>query len=239
MMTGTTDGHRQPQPQLLSKSDKTVFYINYIAEFAAFATGISLYSKLSPVSYRLLVFVLFLTVVNEGCSYFGFYYSIGVNKGYFYNGFFLTELIAFFFIFRTIYFEDRYKRAAQWIILPAVPTAIFFLFRSGLHSFSPMFINVISIALIAFGLLYVHSVYKLERVHRLRSDPAFWLSLGVVLVNFFLLLFANATYVDAFRTDPTSAFVFRLLNTIGNIFYYGCLILCFVCSYSLHRRAGI
>lgn len=239
MMTGMTDGLRQPQPKLLSNSDKTLFYINYIIEFAAFATGISLYSRLSPVSYRLLVLVLFLTVVNEGCSYFGIYHSIGVNKGYFYNGFFLVELIALFFVFKTIYFEDKYRQIAQWIILLAVPVAIFFLLRSGLHSFSPMFINVISTALITFGLLYVHSVYKLERVHRLRLDAGFWLSVGVVLVNFFLLLFANATYVDAFRTDPTSAFVFRLLNTTGNILYYGCLIICFVCSYSLHRRAGI
>ena len=65
-----------------------MFGITFLLEIVALLTGIILLKQISPNSYKLIVLLLALTVVNEGLSHYGVYKKIGVSKVYFYNLFF-------------------------------------------------------------------------------------------------------------------------------------------------------
>lgn len=72
--------------------------------------------------------------------------------------------------------------------------------------------------MIGFGFIYYQNVFKLKQVYFFRKDPLFWLSTGVIFVNFLHLLFVNAVFIESFRNNQSSGDVFKVLNTIGNIF---------------------
>ena len=215
-----------------------MFYISYSFEIAALITGLILYFKLRPVIFRLLVILLIITVLNEGLSFFKFYKNAGVDKSYFYNFFFVVELITFFLIYKLNYKYKRHQEILTFIFLFSVFFAFLFFMVKGVGVFNPFFINAISLGLIGFGFFYYYTLYNSEEITTIKTNPLFWLSTGIIIVNFIHLLFVNATFVESFRNNPTSKEVFRIINTAGNIFYYSCIITCFICSSRFHKPDG-
>ncbi len=218
-----------------------MFYISYIFEFLAFATGLVFLKKIRPVAYRLVIVVLFATVINEGLAYFKVYNRIGINKSYFYNSFFIGEMILFFLVFYFFYKKNSSKKnllIASILFTICIALSVFFLFQNGIGRFNPFFLNPICICLIGFGFLYYNYIYNIKKVINLKTDAIFWFSTGLIIVNFIHLLFVNAVFIDSFRNNPNSKEIFSTLNTIGNIFYYSCFIISFICSSPSRRPAG-
>lgn len=216
-----------------------MFQISFFSEILALAFGLSYYFKLKPVVLRLLVPLLLITVLNEGFAFFRVYSSAGLNKNHFYIGFFLLEMMIFFYVFRSWFKEDKKsKKLADLIFLISVVLSVFTLFMWGYNKLNPFFLNVVCLCMIGFGFLYYRFVFRINKVYFFRKDPMFWLSSGVVFVNFLHFLFVNAVFIDSFRNNRSSAEVFQVLNTIGNLFYYGCIIIAFICSSRYPRQVG-
>lgn len=216
-----------------------MFYINFTFEILALAAGLVLFYKIKPVVLRLLIPLLLITVVNEGLAYYKVYTAAGLNKTHFYIGFFLLEMLIFYCIYRSWFNQERKnKKLASLIFLCSVLLSIFTLFMWGYNKLNPFFLNVVCLCMIGFGFLYYRFVFRINKVFLFRKDPMFWLSTGVVFVNFLHFLFVNAVFIDSFRNNNSSAEVFQVLNTIGNIFYYGCIIIAFICSSRYPRQVG-
>lgn len=216
-----------------------MFYISFISEILALVTGLILFKQVKPVALRLLIPILIFTVINEGLAYFKVYSKEGINKSYIYNCFFLAEVIIFFLIFYLSFHKSKYKTAALLIFGLSIVAAIFFLSTKGAGKFNPYFLNVVCFCLLGFGVCYYSFIYYSPEAYNIRKDPLFWFSTGIIIVNFIHLLFVNATFIESFRNNASSKQVFQTLNTIGNVFYYGCIITSFLCSSKYHRPAGI
>ena len=216
-----------------------MFYINFILEILAFGTGLILYYKIKPVIIRMLIPLLLITVANEGFSYFKIYANAGLNKTHFYIGFFLLQMLLFYIVYKGWFREDKKsKKWTDFIFLSSILLSVFTLFMWGYHKLNPFFLNVVCLCMIGFGFLYYRFVFRINKVYFFRKDPMFWLSSGVVFVNFLHFLFVNAVFIDSFRNNRSSAEVFQVLNTIGNFFYYGCIIIAFICSSRYPRQVG-
>ena len=204
-----------------------MFYISYFFEFFAFAIGLYYFWKIRPVVYRYVILVLFITIVNEALAYFKVYDNAGVNKSYFYNSFFLIELIIFYLIFYFFYKQYNYKKymhISSILFIISTGTAIFFLISKGVGKFNPFFLNTTCFCLICLGFLYYHFIYKANKVVILKKNSLFWFSTGLIIVNFIHLLFVNATFIESFRNNPNSKEIFSILNTIGNAFIIAVLL---------------
>lgn len=216
-----------------------MFYINFTFEILAVATGLVFFFKIKPVVLRLLIPLLLITVVNEGLAYYKVYAAAGLNKTHFYIGFFLLQMLLFYIVYKGWFREDKKsKQLTDFIFLSSILLSVFTLFMWGYQKLNPFFLNVVCLCMIGFGFLYYRFVFRINQVYFFRKDPMFWLSTGVVFVNFLHFLFVNAVFIDSFRNNKSSAEVFQLLNTIGNIFYYGCIIIAFICSSRFHKQVG-
>lgn len=216
-----------------------MFYISYIAEILALAAGLLFYFKMKPAVLRLLVPLLFVTVLNEGFAYFKVYANSGLNKTHFYIGFFFLEMICFYFIFYKWFKEEKVSRMlTRGIFIISMILAIVSIAVKGGNKLNPFFLNAVCLCMIGFGILYYRFVFQKKQVYFFRKDPMFWLATGMIFVNFIHLMFVNAVFIESFRKNPASADVFKVLNAIGNIFYYGCIIIAFICSSRFPRRVG-
>lgn len=216
-----------------------MFYINFSVEIMALAAGLLYYFKIRPAVLRLLVPLLLLTVINEGLAYYKVYANAGLNKTHFYIGFFFLEMICFFFVYHKWFkHEGSSKKSVSFIFFITMLLAVISIFVWGGNKLNPFFLNAVCLCMIGFGILYYRFVFQRKQVYFFTKDPMFWLSTGAIFVNFIHLLFVNAVFIDSFRKNPSSAFVFQVLNTIGNIFYYGCIIITFICSSRFHKQVG-
>ncbi len=214
------------------------FLINYSLELSAFLTGLMLYRKLQPGIFKLLVLLLFFTVVNEGLSYLGFYTQIHVKKTLIYAIFFIIECIIFWRLFAV-----KQKAGKRWfyhsIFLAALILQVFFLFRYGYKQMNSPFLNVICCYTIFLGISYYYKLYTEQKYFDITKDPFFWLATGIIIVNFVHLFYVNAIFLNVFRNDPNRFKIFKNLNTIGNVIYYPLLIKALLCSSKLQKQATI
>lgn len=214
----------------------TTFLINYSLELAAFLTGLVLYRKLQPGIFKLLVFLLFITVVNEGLSYRGFYAQIHVKKTLIYAIFFIVECIAFWIMFR-----GKRTKQSQWlydiVFAVAIALQVFFLFYYGYQRMNSPFLIVVCGYVIFLGLNYYYRLYSSEKYFDIKKDPFFWLATGMIIVNCIHLFYVTAIMLKTFGNDPSRIFIFKNLNTIGNVIYYPLLIKALVCSSKLQKQA--
>lgn len=215
-----------------------MFYLTYVFEILAVLTGLIFFSKIKPVTYRLIVPVLLLTVFNEGFAHYGLYRSWGLPKLFFYSIFFLIQIISYSAIYYQNIRTGKLKNTVVLICIISVVSAIVFLRLYGLFNFNPYFIDIIALGLVLMASLYLYSLQQNDKVYYPGRDPLFWFSVALIIVNFFLLLFVNAVFVDAFKNDKNSQEIFSTLNSIGNVFYYGCIIISILCSTRLLRPVG-
>jgi len=215
-----------------------MFYTTYVLEILALLTGLAFYIKIRPVIYRLIVPILLLTVLNEGLAYFKMYEQWKQPKLLFYNIFFIIQLIVFSFIHYATYAEQKYKNIVAGIGLVSLITGMIFLIVHGAVKFNPYFLDAIAAGLILIACVYLYYLQAKGKIYHLKRDPFFWFSNALIIGNFFLLLFVNAVFIDSFRADPNSREIFETLNTIGNVFYYSCIIIGILCSSLSLRRVG-
>ncbi len=212
------------------------FHLNYFLELSAFLTGLALYRKLQPGSFKLLVLLLFLTVVNEGLAYWGVYSKIPVKKTLVYAIFFIIECTVLWRIFAV-----KQKAKTQWVyhgvFLLAISLQLFFLFRYGYQRMNSPFLNVVCCFAVFLGVSYYYKLYAAQQYTDITKDPYFWLATGIIIVNFVHLFYVNAILLNAFRNDPNRFTIFKNLNTIGNVIYYPLLIKALLCSSKLQKQA--
>jgi hypothetical protein len=212
------------------------FLINYSLELAAFLTGLVLYRKLQPGVFKLLVFLLFITVVNEGFSYRGVYAQIHVKKTLVYAIFFILECTIFWLMFRGNKSKQN-QLLYNIIFLLAITLKLFFLSRYGYQRMNSPFLIVVCCYVIFLGINYYYKLYSGEKYFDIKKDPFFWLATGVIIVNCIHLFYVTAIMLKTFGNDPDRVFIFKNLNTIGNIIYYPLLIKALICSSKLQKRA--
>ena len=186
--------------------------------------------------YRMFVFFLFFTIINEGLSHYKIYSSYHLNKLVFYNAFFFLQFIIINIILIVSSPPNKYIRAICMIFM--IGAAILLLY-SGFSVLSPDFITVICIGLIVLPFSYLFLSYSKGNISNLRHDSLLFFSVGLIVTQFLLLLYINAKRIDSFKSDSNSLLIFRLFNTIGNIIYYLLIIYSFICTSIFRRRAGI
>lgn len=214
-----------------------MFETTFTLEVLAFLTGLSFYKKVKPVPYRLMIFLLFITVINEGLSHYGLYSKYRFNKLMFYNCFFLLQAT----IIGVVYFSSYSIKRAKFLFYLFVLLVIFgllMLFRDGIGVLNPDYISAICLAIVILGLYYLYYIYMYGNIINLRIDSMFWFTIGLTIAHFILLFYINAKRIESFRDDKNSLIIFRSLNTVGNIFYYLCIIYSFICGSIFRQRAG-
>lgn len=213
-----------------------MFELTYILENIALASGIIFFRLISPASYRLIVLLMLLTVLNEGMSHYGFYKNMGISKIVFYNIFFLLEYI----IVAIIYLPEVYsKKFYLTFFFIGLLLCILSLHSEGIALLSPNFISIVCIGLVLFPLFYLTELSRRNEIVQFKFHSLFFFSIGIIVAQLFLLFYINAKRVESFRNDNSALFLFRMLNTIGNIIYYLCICYSFLCKYIYQKRAGI
>jgi hypothetical protein len=214
-----------------------MFYISYFFECSALLTGLWLLKQPQHFSLKLLTILLLITVINEGFSYFGFYRSIGLNKTYAYETFFILQSLVFYLLFYNSLPQKKQKLATTVISIFLILCQIIALFIRGTNKLNAYFLNFVCIHMIFLGFIYYNHIYTINKVHKIYKDPFFWIATGMLIVNFIHLFFVNATLIKSFANNLASKSIFKSLNTFGNIFYYSLLIYSLICSSKFQKRA--
>lgn len=213
-----------------------MFEITFGLEILAFFTGLIYYKQINPVIYRLLIPFLLITVLNEGFSHYGLYTKLGLRKVIFYNVFFFVEMLVVGIIYLSVLGKRKLLFGSVFTLINVV--AIVLLIKNDIQKISPDYISVICITLIVFGICYLYDLYISNKKLRLKGDPLFWFTIGLIVAQFLLFFFINAKRIESFKNDKSSLMIFRLFNTIGNIFYYLCICYSFICTSLFQRRVG-
>ncbi|MBI3139723.1 MAG: hypothetical protein HYZ15_14185 [Sphingobacteriales bacterium] len=213
-----------------------MFEITFVLEIMAFITGLVFFKKIGPAPYRLAVFLLGITVLNEGLSHYGVYRHSGWNKIIFYQGFFLVEYIIIGIIFISVI---RNRKSALLLMLADLFVSCFFLSREGAAVFNVNYITAICTGLLLLSVFYLTELVYANQVIDLKAHSLFIFSVGLIVAQLFLLFYVNAKRVESFRNDPHAIGVFRLLNLMGNLVYYLCICYSFICGLLYPRRVGI
>ncbi len=213
-----------------------MFGITFLLEIVALLTGIILLKQISPNSYKLIVLLLALTVVNEGLSHYGVYKKIGVSKVYFYNLFFLIE----FLFVGIIYFPVIKSKRIYILIAISCLSLLFLLLReSGLGIMNPDYISVICLGLVFFSVYYLLELIYRDVIVNVKSDPLFFFSIGLIAAQLLLFFYINAKRVDSFRNDAYAIEIFRVFNLAGNVIYYLSICYSFLCTLIFPKQDGI
>lgn len=205
-------------------------------ECSAFLVGLWLSKQLQPFVFRLLVLLLFITVFNEAASFFGFYKLYSISSSYMYNIFFIIQSLFFWQIFRKQFEQKKYQVVLNYGSLVLITLQIVSLYFWGAKKFNPWFLNIVCFQMVFIASLYFISIYSGNRIMNVFRSPFFWLSTGLIFVNIVHWFFVNATFIKSFTNSPSSAIVFKSLNTIGNVVYYSLIIYAFICSSRLLKR---
>jgi hypothetical protein len=213
-----------------------MFYLSFFFELIAFATGLWLFKKLQPRSFKLLVMLLFITVLNEAFSFWRVYQSIGVSKNYFYTGFFFLQSVFFWNLFRDAFLDFRYKYFLNFLSIFFILGMISSIIIGGAEKLNPVFKNFVCLHIISIGGLYYYYIYNSNKISSFLNEPFFWLATGIILVNFINLFFVNAVFIKSFVQNPSSKIIYKILNTFGNIVYYSLIIYAFICSSRFQKR---
>jgi hypothetical protein len=215
-----------------------MFYTTFALEILALVTGLVFFLRIRPVIYRMIIIVLLLSVVNEGLAHYKVYQQWNVPKYIFYNIFFLVELLVFSVIFFSGLRDGNYRKKILTIAIAGILSAGLAIWMNGFVTFNPFMIDAVVVSVIFQAGLYLYMRNAGEKVYNLASDPLFWFSSGVILVNVFLLLAINATFIDTFKADSMSGSIISTLNTIGNLVYYAFIIISMLCSFRSPRLVG-
>lgn len=211
-----------------------MFEITYSLEILSFLTGLVFFKKINPPVYRLFVFFLFVTILNETLSYYKFYASHNLNKLTFFNLFFLLQFI----IIGIIYSIASSNKFVRLFFGMALLISLYLLFKTGLTVLSPDYITAICVGLIILAFSYLFILYSNGDISNLKNNSLLFFSIGLVVAQFLLLLYINAKRIDSFKSDINSLLLFKLFNTIGNIIYYLLVIYSFICTSIFRRQAG-
>jgi len=214
------------------------FYISFLLELMALAAGLIYYKRMHPAALRLLVPFLLITCLIEGFAYFGLFRNSGLNKNYFYAGFFLLQLYVFWRVFVCMINRDRYIHFLNLVFSISLFLSVFTLSVWGAEKLNPYFLNVVCLCMISYGFAYYYLIYNSRDIRHFRKEPLFWISTGIIFVNFIHLLFVNVTFIESFRRSATNTEVFKILNSAGNLVYYSCIIYGFICSSKFLKQAG-
>jgi hypothetical protein len=207
-----------------------MFYVSYFFECAALLAGFVLLSRLQHFFLEALIILLLITVINEGCSYFGVYRTLNFNKNYAYEVFFIIQSVIFYLIFNQALPLKTHKQIITAVTICLISFQLLALILVGFDKLNPYFLNFVCIHMIFIGFMYYYYVYNTNKIINIYNDPFFWIATGLVLVNFIHLFFVNATLIKSFANNPSSKSIFKSLNTFGNILYYSLLIYAFICS---------
>jgi hypothetical protein len=198
--------------------------------------GLLLFNKLQPPVLQLLVFLLLATVINEGFSFFGFYKDWKINKAYMYIAFFILQSLVFWALFYQPLAKVKHRQILNYCSSIIIALQVVALVKYGAGKFNPWFLNLTCLHMIFIGSLYFNFIYSGPKITDAFKGPFFWLSAGIIFVNFIHLFFVNATLIKAFSDNPSSALVFKYLNTFGNVVYYSLIIYAFICSSKSQKR---
>jgi hypothetical protein len=215
-----------------------MFEVNFGLEILAMLTGLIFFRKIKPVIYRLLVPFLFISVLNEGLTQYGFYARMNWDKKVVFNFYFLLEFIVIGIIYLVVLYRHKARKQLFIFFILALIVQVVFLVAGGLSPLNPDHVSVGCAALIIFDFYYLHSIYTSEKLLNLRSNPLFWFSIGLIISQFLLLFFINAIRIDSFRKDSSSMTIFQALNTLANFIYYLCICYSFLCTF-LYSRSSL
>jgi hypothetical protein len=216
-----------------------MFKVTFLMEVCALFTGIIFFKKILPVIYRIMVFLILITVANESCSYFGLYRQLSLNKLFFYNPFILTQYLVICFIYlKSGIFKKNFVLLKIFVLLIGV-ISILLLDLDGFGKLSPNFISILSFVILFFAFYYLIKLYISNKVVGFRVEPLFWFSVGLVVSNLVLILFVNALRIENFNMSKESVTVFGYLISISNIFYYLCICYSFLCTSIYRKQVGI
>ena len=216
-----------------------MFYISFGFESLAFFAGLLLFNKLYPKSLRWLVFLLLITVINEGFSFWGIYNFLRIKNTFTFVVFFILQSLVYWLVFRSVFREWRYRILLNSLILFFIFLEIISVVFVGIEKFNPLFIDAACLHIVSIAFLYYQFYYRSNAKINFQKNPFFWLSTGMIFVNFIELFFVNATFVPSFSNSISSVLVFKSINTFGNIVYYSLIIYAFICSSRLQQQVTI
>ena len=206
-------------------------------ELTAFIVSLFCLKTKQPI-YKLLCFILFITVINEWWLIPVFSEKRIFNRNEIYNAFSLLDMTVWFMVFYLIFQETKWKK----FVIPGYIVVIIYsiselYFIKSWKIFHTDSMRLYSISIILCSSIYFYSKLK-EEYYRLLSDPIFWICCACFF--FHSLLFVNLTTQarpDYFKLENARRF-FYILHNIGNTFFYLLLTASFIlCYFRYYRKA--
>lgn len=187
--------------------------------------GLYRYSKLMPAT-RVLVFLLVLTLVTEGFSYY-----LALKKfpnGLVYNLFMLAQPILVGFAF----LQESSKQAIQIVLgIVTLLTTVFWLQISP-SAFNSNGLVIVLVFLAALPLNYFYQLLRKETEVPIHHFPLFWVSVGFLI--FGVLNIFNFGMINSLNSNNAAiAKLFANISIYSNYFLY----LLFIIAFSVPQNS--
>lgn len=180
--------------------------------------------------FKLICFVLFVTVINEWWIVPSFSHKKPFTSTEIYNAFSIVDMT----IWSLIFYRLHTGRVKQFILIGAFVSIMYslaelFLIKNW-RSFHTDSMRVYSISILLFSSLYFYSKLKRE-YYNLIMDPIFWICCGCFLYHSVLFVSLTTQSRPDYFKFKNSAQFFYILHDTGNTFYYLSLIIAFLICY--------
>ncbi len=202
----------------------------HFLEISALIVGLIRWKQIQPTTFRWLILLLFLTVLNETILTDHRIPSLRLNNNLLYNIFSLIDLCVVQFMLYRIEAFQKIKRFILFSIsINLVASIVELQFYSGWLQFHTQSFRLLNISNMLICLYYFRKVI-LEHKISLRKDTIFIFCTGLFMYH--ALLFINFTTVSipSYWQLPSAMLIFQLLHLSANLIYYTSIILLFLMS---------
>jgi hypothetical protein len=200
---------------------------HHFVELASAVIGIMLVKKHWPVYAKLLVILAGVTFIIEISSQL-LWENYKYSCHWLYNLFLPFQCFVILFVhFKMLLYPKTRKAVFYLLCMLGVGTVFSYFFHQSFTIFNHYASTFqVVLMLIASGLFYL-DISLNDNNTRLVNQPLFWLSTGIL---FFSSIFVIKLAIwDYIYTLPDFRVISNVTNIVGNTFFYGSLIIYFVC----------
>lgn len=211
--------------------------IEIIVEWACLGVGLLFFKRLTPLSMRLIVGLLLVTVINETwvAPHVHFYPYYTKNTSY--NIFSLLDMGTWLYFFYTL-FKGWGRRVIVGLAVLVYGYSLLELCAAGgwtrFHTDS---FRVYDLVIIGCACAYLFQIARME-YHRTWTDPYFWICSALILFHSIFFLNLTTMRESTYWLFREAGDIFHLLQGTANILYYLLISVAFVLCSNYKRTSG-
>jgi hypothetical protein len=209
------------------------FYFYIIA--AAVIAGIIRYRRIQPMTLRLFVPFLILSLIMEITGMVTV--KMHLQNHWIFNFFTCFEFLFYSYIYSRLLEDRKWIRIVRYcIVLYPALFLINIFFVEGFYRFHTITYRVGSVMIVFWCYLFFRQLMRSEAFISIFRMPAFWISTGLLFFYAGFFFYMSAGYILMYTRLVIDRMVWYAISGTLNAILYGCFLIAFLCQVSRKKK---